>query len=385
MIKRKNIGALLSCAAICSTLLCSYVPVYAADNNVTAAVEDSQEKDSDIIADSEIKSFSDTSKLSKYLDFDYKLPDYIPDKAYISRISAERFAESKNNDLSISFDIDTSDDLSDTYSIYAFKNDLMTEIKNLILSRSGDDEFPDENIKKESKTINGIKGFDISVYVNEENTDFVNYFAWQEDDIWYVIQYSYFNTKLDYDEVGKIAASLKSPSEIKNVKYKIDDFIYVDDDGSFRIGIYDTEDLQTALGMLEDFTPKVPLTLKNGMKLTDCSAYKNMFNSTDYYYGFDESYTSGYNYLLVKQSTDSSEYNLIKESGSTYDGDSKKVDVSKIDLNDITLLKYQYNKYWTTYCWKEGNIYYTASVNLDDDSKSLGDSDDIIKDFLSQN
>lgn len=79
MITRNKI--LISFMLITSTFSGLTIPVFADDNNVNTITENVQtlNDENDIIADSDFKFLNNLDKVHKYLGYDYKVPDYIPD------------------------------------------------------------------------------------------------------------------------------------------------------------------------------------------------------------------------------------------------------------------------------------------------------------------
>lgn len=385
----KSALKIMSSLAVC-TVLSGIVPVYAADlkadteaestilsSAVQNSVENSglkEEDNSDIIINSRLKEFYNLDKIKKYTGFDYKVPDYVIDGStvHVIRVFNEVDGSSK---LEIQFSNKNS---GQWYSIESFKGDPVETLTNEFK-----ESFEEADVSTYSKNVSGIDGIYITITDTSNKTiearECCKYFAWKNDDVWYCMNYdNSLDGSISEDEIGKIANSLKNPSDISNVSYSLSQEAYGGNESSTTMSIYDKDDLNKAEEIL-GYSPKLPLKINDNIVISDAFAEAGEYgNSLFSYYSYDK----GIVVFIQTKDHDNYEYKDVADTGyARENGQTTKVKADKISMNGIDVYRHADkgdNK--IVYQWKEDNMYYFFEIYYD--NTSIENSDDIVEEFV---
>lgn len=381
----KSALRIMSSLAVC-TVLSGIVPVYAIDLKadteaesmiLSSAVQNSlensvlkEEDNSDIIINSRLKEFYNLDKIRKYTGFDYKVPDYVIDgnTVHVIRVYNEDDGISK---LEIQFSNEKS---GQWYSIEAFKGDPVETLTNEFK-----ESFEGADVSTSSKNVSGIDGIYITITdrCNQtiETRECCKYFAWKNDDVWYCMNYdNSLDGSISEDEIGKIANSLKNPSDISNVSYSLSQEVYGGNESSTTMSIYDKDDLNKAQEIL-GYSPKLPLKINDNIVISDAFADGNSLFS---YYSYDK----GTVVFIQTKEYDNYEYEHVAGTGyARENGETTKVKSDKLSMNGIDFYRHADkgdNK--IVYQWKEDNMYYFFEIYYD--NTSIENADDIVEEFV---
>lgn len=202
--------------------------------------------------------------------------------------------------------------------------------------------------------------------------------------MWYAISYTHYSDTLSDKEIGKIASSFKSPSEIKNVDYTLPD-LSLDPDTYNGLTVYDKDDLKKCVDALE-FTPKLPIKINKDIKLKEC--YMTRYHDYDldgsapyrvlnciYSYG-DGDYIS----FTQEKDKDTINYEKTKEDGYAMNFNNVKEKTSTETIGNVDVIKYfDTSTKRSVYLWKENGTYYYLSYYY---GKTPTWIDDIAEQFI---
>lgn len=368
MLRKRFAFRAMSALIVCSSLA-GAAPAYAADLAVNDRAEvtnvDNENKDSDIIIDSKLKEFANLDKVRKYLGFDYKLPDYAVDGYKVDLIRVCNPGDG-NDSLEIYFK--NSD--KEFYPLNIFKNDPVE-----LLTKDFEEGYGKPEVTSTAKNIKGINGLCITLnhLADEDGSNGYGekYFVWQNDGIWYGVNYG--NELMSDDVIVKIADSLKKPEDLTNLKYVIDEDEH--DYLKTSIQIYDKEDLDKVKEVL-GYSPKLPLQINDNIKVSHADLDNDDGKILFSYYSYDKGT------VVYIQSKDSDYgYEDIAASGYVKDNMlNSKIKADKLSINGVDVFRHiddGDNK--IIYHWKENDIYYFFEVYYQD---QIENADDIVEQFI---
>lgn len=373
MVRRKGYFKMISALTVCAALGSSmpvYAAVFSAKDNVK--VDSAYAKaESDIIINSGVKEFFNLDKVKKYLAFDYKVPDYIIDGDIVKVIRVYNPADG-NDKLEIQFC--KKDSYTNWYSIESFKDDPVE-----VLSKQFKESFGEADATVTDKSIKEIEGKYITITdtsaKDSTKAECDKYFAWQNDNVWYCINYANNESgSISEDEIYKIASSLKNPDEVAGIKY------YIDEENSEyvapTINIYDKDDLKKAVDVL-GYTPKLPLKINDKIKVTDAllESVKDI-NILLSAYSYDKGAL-----LFIQSKFDVYGYEDIADSGYVEDVQlNSKQKADKLSINGRDVFRYKdtaENK--IVYQWKENGIYYYFEIYY---QNAIENADEVVGEFI---
>lgn len=399
--------AALSCVVCTVATIVSSVQVKALDFNNISSMENttmfaSESAQQQFLIDAQSKRYTDPYKAQKIAGFNYKFPDYVVNNyEFDERIRVDRISEN-NNLVNLFFENHNESDRLMSYSISIFKGDPYETIKTKEKLLS-EDFYNNVNIdvQREDATVKGINGQVITV--NKDYSEFKNenivmnvsksvhkYFVWNEDGVYYALNYNSIyttnqkdnvSTNLSEDDINNIAKSLKDIKDLKIVDYNNEQNNSMED---FAIEIYDKEDLKKAKDAI-GFNPKLPVNIKDNIKIDEAVAFKDEDGCL-----MDMSYEDGDKVIQLTAAKNNKEYDESKKNGfyetkvlnEENDGFiSKNIQSDKLTIDNKEVYKSKQTKNFynsTIYFWKEGEVYYELTFEQYDDE----DTDSIAKIFI---
>lgn len=344
-------------------------------------IECASNKDSKILIDSPIKQFVNLNKVGKYLDFDFKVPEYFGNDFFVSDILVTK-SNIGTNYLTIYFTKTYKDNdditLNDIWALYEFTGDISENIKSIQYENNKD--YSNMQVSTEEKILGSVEGMYVTLSA-ESNVDnnvkeTSEFFLFNKDGVNYVVRPEQFNDEENLNtEINKIATSLKSPYDIESEMYKIHTNNYVP--------VFDEDDLNEAAKYI-GFTPKFVSKINDDVKIEACntfygnpdkSANTSMFNC---YYSFKDKE----NIIFIQdKGVDLYEYEYIATNGyatleDLENNETKDIPVEKLTWNNIDVYKYfDESINLCRYQWKVDDIYYSLT-------SSDGSIDDIAKVFV---
>lgn len=391
---KKTTGAkktIAGCLALTAILSSSVLPVYANDNlkENTSAVS-LEKENSDILVDSKLKEFNNLDKVHKYLDFDYKVPDYIKSNFSSALIRTEKYNDG-NKTLELRFANQTKGSNygygSESYTLYEFKGEPIHCLKDI---KYGDDNSVSNiQVSSESKSLNSIDGIYITItadiqYAGDDSKenqrngkDYSKFFVFNKDGVYYSVEAIDFDGEEELKtEINKIASSLKKPEELQSANYVID----TSSDGFYGMDIYDKDDLNKAIEYL-GYTPKFITEINDDIKIEDCHIFhSDSYGSKMTTFQCDYKYKGkGMVVFIQEKDNDNYGYEEVAKNGydlqTDWDNDTqKKVPVEKLKWDSVDIYKYFDdcdNKY--IYQWKIGDMYYFFETYFDGEKENVDD------------
>ncbi|MBW6409276.1 M56 family metallopeptidase [Clostridium weizhouense] len=379
-----SVKAALGVALATSLMFTNNIIVQGAEvNNVVSTTSNNNSilssKDRDkFLIDSPKKVYDDIEKVEKVWGLKFKIPDFMP--GYNPRVSCFQLIKLSDNENALNIFLKNSDASKDEIAFQIFEKDPVESLKKIESSyKSIRARIEGE---KEEMNLEGINGLSVTLksttpsimtdeYIIPERKDVHKYFAWQNEGIWYSIEYnSIFNDKeilnLSEDNIEKIAKSIKYPEEIKNVNYSVEREV------STEIGvmsIYDKEDLEKAKKLL-GFNPKLPLTINEDVKINDSGvgiSGDSDIENNKINYELNSFYSNKNGSITFTAQKNSKVYDNIAENGyfireNTEDNKPKKIKAEKLNIDNKEVFKYEETDYTPTveYIWKEDGIYYSV-------------------------
>lgn len=335
-----------------------------------------------------IKTLNSLDRVKDFVDFEFKVPDNIPegyrffriklDEEKVIDINFEKYEDNRTHNFS--FLISNKDIIEylkaqDSVIDDTIKSNIDFDIKPMTLANvEGNNvvitqnfQWTEDDIKElEKNNTEDIKHTPINEVVNK-------YFVWKDGDIWYALQY-YFRTMVLEDEynldrlptkedVLNIITSLKYSHDVKNTDYIAEKFVRE------HLNIYDEKDLKEVEEII-GFTPKFPLTLPGGFVANSSKTYHFIYEgetdssisiTTTFHLKDQEDFTSKVKFYQTKNTfyyDNISEGEASNKNFKTIDG-IKVLEESK-DRSGETIKK-------QCYIWKQGDIVYTVefSGNID--------------------
>lgn len=232
----------------------------------------------EFVIESPSKFFNNLDRAKDFVDFEFKVPDFIPVGYEFFRVLLD-----ENNIISVDFEKNA----GTPFNFMISKKDIMKEIKESY-SEINKSQIHTIDFKEEPMTVGNINGNSLTIdrKYKDRNTERLHdvattgkYFIWEDESIWYSIQYSDDGTRSDSssykneiskDDLQKIVSSIKYPADIKNISYISKPFQNL-------LLIYNNKDLNAAEKMLS-FKPKFPLSLPIGFYPTESKV-------STFYYG----------------------------------------------------------------------------------------------------
>lgn len=417
--KRKNRFSLSKSAVACcliavSSFTSTGVNAFAADNVVAESVQavstDSVKKSDsyDFIVNSKYKNYKDLAKAAKVAGFNFKVPDYAAD-GYIADSGIDVVDKEDNKTyLSLQFSKTDENKNFSIYSIEITKENPSELFSSLYKDYEGEEVKAKSDISTSEKTMGSIKGQDITItqtYSGKDNEGSVftsKYFAWEDNGIYYMINYyqhvKYADSEYDSDiidisedDTAKIAGSMKSIQDVKNVKYFSDNVF-----GEDYYGIYDTEDLENGSKIL-GFTPKFISKVNDKSDIKSAEIRKNN-NKFDFimYYSYEADVKEHDNYFTLYEEKDDSDYNDMKNGKLVlykFDDECKPSKSEKITINNKEVYKikeevpeehmYAADEYKYVYMWENNGIYYRLE-NQSQENSFDSDLESVISDIMNK-
>lgn len=377
-------------------ILTNYIEVSAIQRETTTIESGGKytESQHNFIIDAPVKSYDNIGKLEQVLNFKFKIPDFIPEGNKVSGFQLRKLSE-KCSAVEIFFE-----NLNGSFSFQIFQGDPFESLKNV----ENDKTKAFENVKvhgeKEPLKIGGITGLNVTLSTTFpdrkigngtfiESQKITKYFIWQNEDLWYSIEYkseskssdsNSMSVNLSQSDILQIAQSIKYPEDLRNVKYSIVKDSYTE---SPVMNIYDKEDLEKAKNILE-FNPKFPVEIDKELTMTSSIVRisddynkennKNKFEINSFYNNKSGSivFTQGKG-LKDYKSIEKNDYLNEDEYGSLL------IKPEKLVLNGIQIFKYASTGIVpeVSYLWKENDIYYSLTFYV-----NIEKSDEILRKFI---
>ncbi|MDU6334476.1 hypothetical protein [Clostridium sporogenes] len=391
----------ISAAVICCALAGGVVfttNVTAKNNSIVTRIDNessiNKQQGNKLFIDAPVKYYSNLEKAEAVAGFKFKAPNYISANYRVGDIAVRKVSD-KVNMLEILF-IENMGDKSFRF---------LTSKENMedVLKQNAQQMYKNSKVEisKEAKNLSGISGFNITIKSTGTQEQTAKFFVWQNEGVWYGIE-----TEIKYnkhfkdgegqvhmngiatakvDNVGKIASSIKTVKDIKNVNYSVNDDRY-------KLFVYDNEDLKKAEELLE-FAPKLPLNVDKDIAIEDSTVESlgNLSCQFNVFYRF-----KGVNPIHFTQSKNSDIYKDLKKKGYVEVKDAagkiqhKKAQTLKIANKEV--YKYETSsedainekEKVENYIWKESNFYCKVSISSFDDSQTQNpeNQDEIAKKFV---
>ncbi|AFS79666.1 peptidase M56 family protein [Gottschalkia acidurici 9a] len=350
--------------------------------------------------------FSNLDRASDFIDFRFKVPDYLPSETQLMSITLN---DDKGNLIGMSFGKSKPNsklmfESEGRFNFLVSKEDLIENLKNRHKSRSNGTEDITVEYKEKPFSISNIHGQNVTITsraISKISSDESNakdieinemeYFIWNSKDIWYGIEYEK-PYGISRNDIEKIVTSLKNFEDVSKDKYTSKNY------RTYRI--YEKKDLEVFEEIL-GFKPKLYLNLSkelvaNGARLDNIRNEWVMITS----YGSQDGSSIKISFI---QGKDTNYYDSLKEKDKSGIDDSFKnekgplntshrVDKSRttsLKINDIDVFVHtQVDTYdnpketftQTDYVWKQDNIVYYVNVYGEPDNHE--DIEDIIKDLM---
>ncbi|MBU5438101.1 M56 family metallopeptidase [Tissierella sp. MSJ-40] len=353
-----------------------------------------ENEDKEFTLDNPSKSFNNLDRAKDFVDFKFKVPDFIPSGYELYDIDLDK-------DDTLRIDFWTNIQYKEHhFNFIVSKKDIIQEMKEITKDKESSANIyrikSNSTIKEEPMHIGNIKGNSIAIDWKNNNSSIKNlhtisttdkYFVWKDNDIWYSIQYydsgvlfdssSYVN-EISKDNIQKIISSIKYPDDTKNVKYVSKAF-------KNSLYIYDNKDLKESEKIL-DFKPKFPLSLPEGFyptySMVSDFAYSEGSNHSEQSICMEtrfslkdaEPFTGKIDFSQTKNRFF---YDILAEKGyfETKDRSTKemkKIEVDELMINNIKVLTYkdELDTYigkvkYTSYTWMENGVVYEAEFTSD--------------------
>ncbi|WP_053956065.1 M56 family metallopeptidase [Inediibacterium massiliense] len=338
------------------------------------------------------KHFNTLERAMDFVDFDFKVPDFITNKYTFGDISLHK------DQLNISFDVanvvDTSafrliisktklldHKISNDTSIgtYGEKISTKTILEPMIIGNIHGTrvttqthfEWTKEGIQKlEKNNTKNSKRIPISNFILKD-------FIWEDNGIWYSINYyckdtSYYGDsserQVSQDDMKVILSSLKYPKELQNMSYESESW-------KNHLYIYGSKDLKRAQNIL-GFIPKFPLQLPGKFTATSSNTGESCYFDTEPWSRIKtifENKNDSTQKIEFYQTKAPYRYDFLEKNG--YDRETKdKANTIYIDHMKIFVFKENLQQ---CYIWKKDNIIYTAKF-----VKTIDSTKDILKAFI---
>lgn len=355
--------------------------------------------------------FHSLDKALNYAGFEFKLPDYLPDGLKLNVIYLHKNEVNQNNLLEIDVWSSTESGANEDhhYKLSVSKGDLLQRAKsgknfrfygkNFGFEKEEKLQFPGLNAvslttHKEYELKEPLNSQSLSLITVGTVKNTVKTLIWQNDGVWYSLEYQYSDFRngkseisddLSMDKLRKIVSSFEYPKDLRNTEYAAK--LYEKIGRSFSI--YDGEDLKSAEALL-GFTPKFPISIADSFEIFSA----NVANST-YFTNDKETFILHTVYrstakdkasqtISFGQGTLSSLYDSIVKNGyMSYMGtwnpntqQEEKLMKSTVSLAGIDAFAFDDGKDMS-YIWKQNGVYYTASFSNDIDNKEA-----IVKAFI---
>ncbi|MCT4619146.1 MAG: M56 family metallopeptidase [Marinisporobacter sp.] len=342
--------------------------------NTTINESNSQKKDFSLDTPSH---FNTLERALDFVDFEFKVPDEDFKNYIFDSITLH------DHVLRVNFAVKNVVDTSAFTLTISEKNLMEDAKKNPYESYTG---AHDEKITKNTTigpmNISNIHGISITTKFNYDwtekgikeleknntkNTKHIptiknisKYFIWQEDNIWYSLDYYFANTSYYGDtsvhEVPKkdlenILSSLKYTKDLKKMNY-------VSKAWKNYLYIYGEKDLKSAEKII-GFTPKFPLNLPEGFIPISSSTHCPMYSDTEPWTQLETLFqkkNDPSSRITFIQTQSNYRYDFLKKNG--YDRETN-TQTPAITLNDNKIFTFE-GKDIQYYIWKKDNIIYTA-------------------------
>jgi bla regulator protein BlaR1 len=339
------------------------------------------------------KSFNNLKRAKDFIDFDFKVPDFLPDTYQFEGINVFKELVDSENRIDIYFTGGENHKYRFTYTIS--KGNLLEDRITKYNTHSIDFQKASMGIEKITGTVVTAKS---EKYIGKDATE--KYFIWQDEGVWYEIYFSfmsqdYIMADLPQEDLIKVVQSMKKTQDIEKVNYV--------KSNPEVLNIYDETDLKKAEALL-GFKSKFPLSLSGGCKVFGASAimqvsYENDHSKVlriDY---LPEEYLKKsritaiefFNSLIAfEQMKDMTLYDRIKEKGfvtAETPGGSQKImaellriegiDVYSLDGARYSEIGYSVDKDRIIYVWKENDSCYRLAC-----AKNINNKQEIIKNLI---
>ncbi|WP_129595697.1 M56 family metallopeptidase [Anaerophilus nitritogenes] len=338
------------------------------------------------------KHFNTLERAMDFVDFDFKVPDIITNKYTFGDISLHK------DQLNISFDVANVVDTSAFHLIISKTKLLDPKISNDTSTGSYGEKISRKTILG-PMTIGNIHGTSVTTEThiewtkegiqkleknntkNSKHIPISNFilkdFIWEDDGIWYSINYYFKNTsyygdsserEVSKDDMNIILSSLKYPNELKNMKYESESW-------KNHLYIYGSKDLKRTEKII-GFIPKFPLQLPGEFIPTSSNTSDSCYFDTEPWSEIKtifENKNDSTQKIEFYQTKAPYRYTFLEENG--YDRDTKvKADIIYIDDTKIFAFKEHLQQ---CYIWKKDNVIYTAKF-----VKNIDSTKDILKAFI---
>jgi bla regulator protein BlaR1 len=339
--------------------------------------------------------FNSLAQAEVYKQFDYKVPDYIPEGYRFAGISMGRQFTGPDNvmiSVNISFMTKRQNDYYETFEIEAAIGEGTLLEHNALWGAYQDYPKPEKPPYKETPvTISNITGILYSELPatakkrkNYKNGILRYSFVWQDQDVTYAINYS--NNKennattnlegvLSQSDLAKIISSFVAPQQVKHVDYS-------GKGNSFSV--YNKDDLNSARSIL-GFEVQLPLKIKQTpFELIHAFLLQKSDNARGIFY--DYLGDALYSYYYMDSFNKPKEYDLndsislLQSKQPMYD--TKELSFQRsLELDGQQISVYTDDKYFysgiatssdgikemqtpTYFIWKQNDIYYTVSFTF---------------------
>ncbi|NMM64815.1 transcriptional regulator [Clostridium sp. P21] len=343
-------------------------------------------QNSKFLIDARVKAYDNLKRAEESVGFKIKAPDYIPTNYTVGSIQVIKISD-KDYSLKMSMGND-----NNGIEFLASKVNMeqclkqITEDANKESLLTVPDELKKQNkekveVSKEAMNVSGINGSNITIKstLPGDYTTVTKFFAWQNEGMWYGIEYNMekqgnkgFAVGTPIGDVGKIASSIKYIQDIKNVNYSVQKDISAE---IATLSIYDKEDLKKAKELLK-FNPKLPLSINKDIIIEGSSAGLTRESDTKNKkldYELDAWYKAKVGVVTFMQSKNSKVYGAEKGRVNSINIAGKEVfkyETYEEGEGNKKIKEYIYN-------WEENGVYYEVST-----IEGNGNPDEIAKEFV---
>lgn len=218
-------------------------------NNNTSNINYVKEDISNFKIDSTYKRFNDLERAMDFIDYKFKVPNYIPSGFKFYKVDLM-----DGRPISLRFE----NKHNATFNFLISKENIISLL-----------ELPKSNFENNKQIISSSNGR--------------NHFIWQDDGIWYGIEYyskEYLLQKnkilnnISMEDISNIASSLKEPRNINTVDY-------VSQPYKNFLCLYDHKDIEKAKEIL-GFSPNLPVNLSNNFKAVSSRTSKLYYDDLNH-------------------------------------------------------------------------------------------------------
>lgn len=199
--------------------------------DVNINTNEASKEENKFLIDTPLKAYDNFKKAKNIVGYNFKLPDFMPDGYKMTDTFQVLKVSDEENSLGISFSGDKKEDKEYYFQVSKSNPVEVLRIREKQYARvpNAGKEIQIEFGEEPSVILGNInERMIIERYTSGEIQTIIKYFAWQDDGIWYFINYDEVtpideinkrSTNISMENLKKIASSIKYPEEAKNIDY----------------------------------------------------------------------------------------------------------------------------------------------------------------------